>query len=93
MVSVQEVLKKLEAKARPDQLEGMARFGIAVDRRLGVSVPDMRQIAKELGKDHELAIELWKTSIPEARIVAARTQGAAAGEQRAAADAPGTATS
>ena len=71
MASVEEVFEKLKAKARPDQLEGMARYGMVAERRLGVSVPDMRKIAKELGKDHELALELWKTGILEARIVAA----------------------
>jgi 3-methyladenine DNA glycosylase AlkD len=68
---VEEVLNKLKAKARPDQLQGMARFGMGAERRLGVSVPDMRKIAKELGKNHELALELWKMEIPEAMIVAA----------------------
>ena len=71
MAFVEEVLRKLKAKAKPDQLEGMARYGMAAERRLGVSVPDMRKIAKEVGKDHKLALELWKTGIPEARIVAA----------------------
>jgi len=71
MASLGEVLKKLKVKARPDQLEGMARYGMVAERRLGLSVPDMRKIAKELGKDHKLAIELWKTGIIEARIVAA----------------------
>jgi len=71
MVSVEEVLKRLEAKARPDQLEGMARFGMATERRLGVSIPDMRKMSKELGKDHKLAILLWEAGIPEARILAA----------------------
>ncbi len=70
MSSVEGVLKKLRTKAKPDQLEGMARYGIVTKRRLGVSVPDMRKIAKESGKDHKLAIELWKTGIPEAKIVA-----------------------
>jgi len=37
----------------------------------GVSVPEIRKIAKEYRKDHELALELWKTGISEARIVAA----------------------
>jgi len=68
---VAEILEKLKAKARPDQLEGMARYGMVTERRLGVSVPDMRKIAKELGKDRTLATELWKTGIAEARIVAA----------------------
>jgi len=71
MVSVEEVLKRLKAKARRDQLEGMAHFGIVTEQRLGVSVPDMRKIARELGKDHKLALDLWKTGIPEARMVAA----------------------
>jgi len=71
MATVEEILGKLRAKAKPDQVAGMARYGMAADNRLGVSVPDMRQIAKETGKDHRLALELWKTGIPEARIVAA----------------------
>lgn len=71
MTSMEEVLKKLKARARPGQLKGMARYGMAVERRLGVSIPDLRAIAKESGKDHRLAIELWKTGIPEAKILAA----------------------
>jgi 3-methyladenine DNA glycosylase AlkD len=71
MVSVREALKKIKSKAKPDQLEGMARYGITGEGRLGVSVPDLRRIAKELGKDHRLAVDLWKTGVPEARIVAA----------------------
>jgi len=71
MASVKDVLEKLHSKAKPDQLEGMARYGMAVERRLGVSVPDMRKLAKEIGKDHKLALELWKSGIAEARIMAA----------------------
>ena len=71
MPSVEEVLEKLKSNSRPEQLEGMARYGMAVERRLGVSIPDIRKIAKELGKDNKLAIELWKTGIAEARIIAA----------------------
>jgi 3-methyladenine DNA glycosylase AlkD len=71
MASVEDVLERLNKKARPDQLEGMARYGIAVEKRLGVSVPDLRKLAKELGQDHELALKLWKTGIAEAKIIAA----------------------
>ena len=70
MTTLDEVLDKLNKKAKSDQLEGMARFGIVGDQRMGVSVPDMRKIAKEIGKDHQLALELWDTGIPEAMIVA-----------------------
>ena len=70
MASVTDVLDRLRSKARPEQLEGMAKYGMAVEHRLGVQVPDMRKLAKEIGKDHRLALELWRTGIAEARIVA-----------------------
>ncbi|MFC1925445.1 DNA alkylation repair protein [Chloroflexota bacterium] len=71
MTSAKEVIEKLESKARPDQLEGMARFGISVEKRLGISIPDLRKLGKEIGKNHVLALELWQTGIAEARILAA----------------------
>ena len=70
MASITDILDQLKAKANPDNLEGMARFGMAVEKRLGVSVPEMRRIAKETGQDHKLAVKLWKTGLAEARIVA-----------------------
>ena len=71
MATAMEVLERLREKARADQLDGMARYGMATENRLGVSVPDMRRLAKELGKDHELALQVWKTGVQEARILAA----------------------
>src|SRR4030043_91532 len=70
MASLKEVLESLKSKARPDQLAGMARYGMEVERRLGVSIPEMRKMAKELGRDHKLALGLWKTRIAEAQILA-----------------------
>jgi len=71
MASVKDVLDKLQSKAQPEQLKGMAKFGMTVEQRLGVSVPDMRKLAKEIGRNHKLALDLWRTGIAEARIVAA----------------------
>jgi 3-methyladenine DNA glycosylase AlkD len=71
MASVKDVLDKLQSKAQPEQLKGMAKYGMTVKQRLGVSVPDMRKLAKEIGRDHKLALDLWRTGIAEARIVAA----------------------
>jgi 3-methyladenine DNA glycosylase AlkD len=70
MPTVNETLSKIKAHAHPENLEGMARFGIQGTGRLGLSVPEMRQIAKELGRDHDLALALWKTGIPDAMIIA-----------------------
>lgn len=52
------------------RLEGMARYGIKIDRAMGVSMPEMRALAKGLGKDHRLAMDLWRTGVHEARIMA-----------------------
>jgi 3-methyladenine DNA glycosylase AlkD len=71
ITSVKDVLDELQRKARPEQLKGMAKYGMTVEQRLGVSVPDMRKLAKEIGRDHKLALDLWRTGIAEARIVAA----------------------
>jgi 3-methyladenine DNA glycosylase AlkD len=48
----------------------MARVGIDVSRAVGVSMPNLRAVAKACGVDHTLALELWETGIHEARILA-----------------------
>lgn len=69
--TVADVLSKLEAKANPKNVEAMATLGTSVEGWVGVSEPEMRKLAKEVGRDHRLAQLLWKTGIAEARIVAA----------------------
>jgi len=49
---------------------GMARFGIETSKALGVSVPQLRALAKNIGKNHQLAQELWSTGVHEARLLA-----------------------
>jgi 3-methyladenine DNA glycosylase AlkD len=66
-----EILKKLKLLANPKNVEGMARFGINTKNvTYGVSMPELRKLAKEVGKDHDLAQQLWLSGIHEARIVA-----------------------
>jgi 3-methyladenine DNA glycosylase AlkD len=65
-----EVLARLRSLARPGGREGMARFGIATERALGVRIPDLRRLAREIGRDHGLALRLWRTGVHEARILA-----------------------
>jgi 3-methyladenine DNA glycosylase AlkD len=48
----------------------MARYGIVSKNVLGISVVKLRPIAKEIGKDHILAQQLWKTGILDARFLA-----------------------
>jgi 3-methyladenine DNA glycosylase AlkD len=68
--AAEAVLEQLRDKGSAQNVEGMGKFGMATDQRLGVPIPEMRKIAKGIGKDHELALELWKTGVQEARIVA-----------------------
>jgi 3-methyladenine DNA glycosylase AlkD len=65
-----EIIKKLKSLADPKNVEGMTRFGISSKNTLGVSVPVLRKMAKEIGKDHKLALELWDSGIHEARLLA-----------------------
>jgi 3-methyladenine DNA glycosylase AlkD len=70
MSRVDEVIESLRGMASPNDREGMARFGINTERALGISVTTLRGIAKELGRDHTLAGELWESGIHEARLLA-----------------------
>jgi 3-methyladenine DNA glycosylase AlkD len=47
----------------------MARYGIVAPKVFGVSVGALRLMSKEIGRDHELALELWKTGWYEARML------------------------
>jgi len=65
-----DVIARLKSKSNPGNREGMARYGITVDKAFGVSMPELRALAKELSKDHELALALWDTGYHEAKILA-----------------------
>ena len=64
------ILKRMRSVANPRNVEGMARFGISSRNTLGISVNGLRRIAKEIGRDHRLAQELWESGVHEARILA-----------------------
>jgi 3-methyladenine DNA glycosylase AlkD len=51
--------------------DGMARYAIPRDKALGVLMGDIQKLAKQLGRDHALALELWKTDVYEARMLCA----------------------
>jgi 3-methyladenine DNA glycosylase AlkD len=70
-MDLEQVLKTLKSRANPRNVEGMARYGINPDMALGITVTELRKVAREIGKDHSLALELWGTGIHEARILAA----------------------
>jgi 3-methyladenine DNA glycosylase AlkD len=65
-----DILNKLKALSNPKAVEGMARYGINPENTYGISIPNLRKIARETGKNHTLAQELWASGIHEARILA-----------------------
>ncbi|HCJ66038.1 MAG TPA: DNA alkylation repair protein [Elusimicrobia bacterium] len=65
-----DILKKIKSLANPRAVEGMAKFGINPQNTYGVSMPALRKMAQEIGKNHSLAKELWSSGIHEARILA-----------------------
>jgi 3-methyladenine DNA glycosylase AlkD len=65
-----EVLARLRALADPARLEGMARYGMGGGETLGVTVAELRALARELGRSHALAAGLWDSGVHEARILA-----------------------
>jgi 3-methyladenine DNA glycosylase AlkD len=48
----------------------MGRFGIDTRNALGVTVTELRGLARRIGRDHDLAAALWQSEIHEARLLA-----------------------
>ena len=64
-----KIIAYLRTLSNPDVLMQEKKFGITGREMLGISIYDLRKIAKGV-KDHALALELWNTGIHEARILA-----------------------
>ena len=64
------VLRELKSLADPRVRAKMEYFGVCVPNAHGVSAPVLHALAKRVGKNHALALELWATGIHEARILA-----------------------
>ncbi|MEM3404448.1 MAG: DNA alkylation repair protein [Nitrososphaeria archaeon] len=65
-----KILERLQSLSNPNIVKSMERYGINTKNLYGVPIPELRLIAKEVGKDHELALKLWESSIHEARMLA-----------------------
>jgi 3-methyladenine DNA glycosylase AlkD len=60
-------LKRHSSKATRD---GMARYGVPADNALGVTMSNLKVLAKQIGRNHALAAALWDTGGYEARMLA-----------------------
>ncbi|MBN1663388.1 MAG: DNA alkylation repair protein [Deltaproteobacteria bacterium] len=65
-----QVIERLKILSNPANVAGMARYGISTEGALGVSMPVLRKLAREIGRKHDLAGDLWQSGVHEARILA-----------------------
>ncbi len=68
--SCASALNELRAVGEQRNIDGMARFGIRAKIVYGVAKPKMDVLARKIGKDHQLALKLWRTGVHDARILA-----------------------
>jgi 3-methyladenine DNA glycosylase AlkD len=71
MDEVNTILAWMAERENPTNKAGMARFGINADHAYGISIADLRPLAKTYKKQHALALELWAAGWHEARLLAA----------------------
>ncbi len=66
-----EILQRLASRPDPHAVAGMARYGIVAKKVYGGwSTPALKQFAREIGRNHALAQELWASEVFEARALA-----------------------
>ena len=73
-----EIVAHLETLRSEENVRGMARFGIATETALGISNPHLQKVARLIKRDHRRALDLWRTGIREARMLALYTAEPAA---------------
>lgn len=73
-MTVREIMQRLRALSSEEAIQGMRRFGITPKRALGVSLPELRKMARGIGIDHELAQELWGLGIRETMLLASMVE-------------------
>jgi len=66
----EEIIKKLQSMKNPEAVAGMARYGINSSNNLGISIYKLRPLAKEIGINQELSLQLWDSGIHDARLLA-----------------------
>ncbi|MFW9922534.1 MAG: DNA alkylation repair protein [Candidatus Thorarchaeota archaeon] len=68
--SIDTIITLFKQNTDNSRIEGMKKVGITPERAFGVSIPFLRELAKKIGKNHELALELWNINTRETRILA-----------------------
>jgi len=65
-----QVINLLRSNSSEKNIGNMKRVNIPTSNALGISIYTLRTYAKEIGKNHKLALQLWNSDIHEARLLA-----------------------
>lgn len=68
--TVKGIVSDLEKLASKNHKKGFAHFKIEDTTALGVSMPLIRELAKKIGKDTDLALNLWNEGTHECKLLA-----------------------
>ncbi|WMX16630.1 DNA alkylation repair protein [Aureispira sp. CCB-E] len=71
--TVAAVIKELRALANPEKVDfKQKKFGVIAQNALGIYQKDLKELAKEIGKNSTLAKALFETNIYEARLLCSK---------------------
>ena len=65
------MLERMKQIGSPRSAEKISYWGIVASRAYGLSAPQMHRLAREAGRDHALALELWHSGVHDAHHIAA----------------------
>lgn len=65
-----QIIKEFERLSDVDFAENMKKFGIRYVKSYGLRLPQIRKVAKQCGKNHDLALKLWNHGYHETYLMA-----------------------
>lgn len=65
-----QIIQEFERLSDVDFAENMKKFGIRYVRSYGLRLPQIRKVARQCGKNHELALKLWNHGYHETYLLA-----------------------
>ncbi|MGW9232912.1 DNA alkylation repair protein [Pseudorhizobium sp. NPDC055634] len=71
--SAENIVRHLQSLRNEANIAGMARYGIDTSTALGITTPQMRAVARQVKRDHDRALVLWRTGLRDARMAAILT--------------------
>ncbi|MCO8121473.1 DNA alkylation repair protein [Stieleria sp. TO1_6] len=66
-----EVFQLLKENSNPRGIENWKKCGVKDSglKSFGIGLTQLRKLAKQIGRDHQLALQLWKSDIYDAKVI------------------------